>query len=178
MHRNRHQQAGFTLTECTITASVLAIFLAIALPSFTELRQAHQVRALMFEISAHLAMTRSAAISRGSAVAMCPSASYDSCDNDRDWTKGWLIYADPDGNRKPDSTHRIIGVRTSSAASRLSIHTSSGREQARYNSLGRSAGSNLTFHICSGGLLKGQVIVNVAGRQQSRLLTAQQQCPF
>ncbi|WP_259160985.1 GspH/FimT family pseudopilin [Xanthomonas sp. 4461] len=178
MDRNHHQQAGFTLTESTITTAVLAILLAVAWPSLSELRQAQQVRALMFEISAHLAMTRSAAISRGSAVAMCPSASYDSCDDNNDWTKGWLIYADPDGNRKPDSTHLIIGVRTSSAASRLSIHTSSGREQARYNSLGRTAGSNLTFHICSRGLLKGQVIVNAAGRQRSRLLTAQQQCPF
>ncbi|KQQ74749.1 general secretion pathway protein GspH [Xanthomonas sp. Leaf131] len=178
MDRIHCQQAGFTLIESTITTAVLALLLAIAWPSFTELRQAQQVRALMFELSTHLAMARSAAISRGSAVAMCPSVSHDSCDDSNDWTQGWLIYADPDGNRKPDSTSRIISIRTSGTAPRLSIHTSSGREQVRYGSLGRTAGSNLTFHVCTNGLLKGQVIVNVAGRQRSRLLIAHQQCPF
>ncbi|MEB1608531.1 GspH/FimT family pseudopilin [Xanthomonas campestris pv. campestris] len=170
------RQAGFNLMEAMIAGAVLAIAISIALPSLTRLHRSHQVRATMFELVAHLTLARSTSIARGSTVAICPSASSSECAIGHDWTSGWLVYADPDGNRKPDGSSDIIASVRPTHSSTLSIRTTAGRTQVRYGSLGTTLGSNVTFNICQVGSLEAQVIVSIAGRP--RFLRPQPQpCP-
>ncbi|QDS16531.1 prepilin-type N-terminal cleavage/methylation domain-containing protein [Xanthomonas arboricola] len=170
------RQAGFNLMEAMIAVAVLAIAVSIALPSLSRLHRSHQVTATVFELVAHLTLARSTSIARGSAVAICPSASLSECMTGHDWTSGWLIYADPDGNRRPDDTNDIIASAKPTHSSKLSILTTTGRTQVRYGSLGTTLGSNVTFYICQGGSLEAQVIVSIAGRTRS-VRPQPQPCP-
>ncbi|WP_184355052.1 GspH/FimT family pseudopilin [Xanthomonas euroxanthea] len=170
------RQAGFNLMEAMIAGAVLAIAVSITLPSLIRLHRSHQVTATMFELVAHLTLARSTSITRGSSVAMCPSASPSECMAGHDWTSGWLVYADPDGNRKPDGISDIIASAKPTHNSKLSILTTTGRTQVRYGSLGTTLGSNVTFHICQGRSLEAQVIVSISGRTRS-VRPQPQPCP-
>ncbi|MFA0924824.1 GspH/FimT family protein [Xanthomonas fragariae] len=172
-----YRHSGISLIEILVTAALLALLTAIAWPSFAELRQTNHVRAIMFELTSALAIARSASITRGAPVAVCPSSSTLDCITGSNWTDGWLVYSDTDGNRRPDKSNDVISTSSQRTSSELKIHTTAGRAQVRYGSLGRVLGSNLTFHICSRGDLRGQVIVSASGRPRSRLLTTPQPCP-
>ncbi|CAD7382889.1 GspH/FimT family pseudopilin [Xanthomonas arboricola] len=175
--RRRQPQTGFSLIENTLAVAVLAVVTAIALPSLTEIHQRYQVRAAAAELSTHLALARSTSITRGSVVAMCPSVVTESCLTSDDWSHGWLVYADPDGNRKPDHSNDILAAVATQAGSTLSIRTSSGRTQVRYAPLGATQGTNVTFNICRSGELDTQVIVNMAGRLRMRRPLVAHPCP-
>ncbi|MCC4635300.1 GspH/FimT family pseudopilin [Xanthomonas dyei] len=170
-------QAGFNLIESILVLAVLAVATSIALPSLNELRQRHQARAATAELSAHLALARSASIALGSSVAVCPSTASNSCMASHDWTRGWLVYTDPDGNRKPDRASDIIAALTTRASSTISIRTTIGRTQVRYDSLGTAQGTNATFNICRGSYLDTQVIVSMAGRARAQRHTPVLPCP-
>ncbi|WP_115563084.1 GspH/FimT family pseudopilin [Xanthomonas arboricola] len=177
MEINKSPQNGFSLIEGVVTVALLAVASCIAWPSLSALYRTHQVRAAMFELAAHLATARSTSIARGSPVGMCPMASSDTCATDHDWTSGWLVYVDPDGNRRPDTANDVIVSVIPTGGARLSIRTSSGRTQVRYGSLGTTLGTNVTFHICHDGILEAQVIVSVAGRPRSLRPSSRQPCP-
>ncbi|WP_244953659.1 GspH/FimT family protein [Xanthomonas axonopodis pv. vasculorum] len=160
-----------------IAGAVLAVLAAIALPSLTELHQRHQARAAVAELTAHLALARSASIARSSVVAICPSSALESCVASNDWSHGWLVYADPDGNRKPDHASDILASVAPQAGSTLSIHTTQGRAQVRYTPLGNTQGTNATFNICRGRYLDTQLIVSIAGRPRVQRALSAPLCP-
>jgi type IV fimbrial biogenesis protein FimT len=60
----RLQQNGFTLIEVMVTVVIVAIMLAIAVPSFTETLERRRVVGTANELSADLQYTRSLAVSR------------------------------------------------------------------------------------------------------------------
>ncbi|AZR22559.1 general secretion pathway protein GspH [Xanthomonas vasicola] len=175
--RRRCSQAGFSLIESMLAGAVLAVVAAIALPSLTELHQRHQARAAVAELTAHLALTRSTSIARGSVVAMCPSSDTESCMASHDWSRGWLVYADPDGNRQPDHASDILASVAPQAGSTLSIRTTLGRAQMRYVPLGTTQGTNATFNICRGRYLDTQLIVSMAGRPRVQRPLSAHPCP-
>ncbi|MBD4050568.1 GspH/FimT family pseudopilin [Xanthomonas citri] len=168
---------GFSLIECSIAVAAFAVALSIALPSLTALRRTHQVRSAMLELAAHLALARSTSITRGDPVGMCPRESSDACAAGHDWTHGWLLFADPDGNRRPDGAHDIIASGTSKVDEKISVRTTSGRTHLRFGPLVTMLGTNVTFNICRDGGLEGQVIVSMTGRLRSLRPRLPQPCP-
>lgn len=88
----RHAR-GFTLIELIVTMVVLAIAVAIAIPTFTTQIRNNQSRALGEEFGAALNFTRSEAVKRGQMVSICASnAAQTGCASD--WTNGWLVFVD------------------------------------------------------------------------------------
>src|SRR5690625_1398268 len=96
------KDAGLTLIELLITLALAAILLTLGVPAFTGTLERTRVATTMHRVSADLAMARSAAIMRRAQVVVCPRTEDFRCRNDRDWSHGWIVFTDDDGNRQPD----------------------------------------------------------------------------
>ena len=125
-----------------------------------------------------MASARNTAISYRIPTVVCPSNRAGGCRTDGDWSQGWLMFFDPDGNRQPDLPRDILRDENAPIHRSLRIVSSSGRVQLRYLPDGRSAGSNLTISICNQkGELLSSVIVNNVGRARSSRPTTPTACP-
>ena len=85
---------GFTLVELMVTLAVLAIVLAIAIPSYQGLTRSSRITSLSNELIASLALARSEAVRRGKTVKVCKAdanASTPACSSGAAWTDGWLV---------------------------------------------------------------------------------------
>jgi type IV fimbrial biogenesis protein FimT len=75
--------AGFTLTELLVTVSIIAILLTLAVPSFTNLILAQNVRTGASDLQTSLIFARSEAIKRAVDVNVVPASG--------DWRNGWTV---------------------------------------------------------------------------------------
>ena len=174
MRRN----AGFTLIELVTTMSVLVILAGIAAPSFVAFLERQRASAAMNSLMTHMALARMSAISRNRRAVLCPSSNGDECETSTDWSAGWMLFLDDDGNRTADASDEIIRVDLEPTSRHLRVISTTGRPQLRYLPDGRSAGANLTVSICNqDGELLGQVIVNNMGRPRSERPKAPTPCP-
>jgi len=170
--------AGLTLVELATCLCVLSIITAIAAPSMAALLERQHAVAATNALVTQLAMARMAAISRRGTAVFCPSASGNSCDAGNDWSGGWLLFLDRDGNRRPDQPNDIVSADNTPLSRHLRLTSSTGRSQVRYLSDGRSAGTNLTISICNrSGKLLSSVVVNNAGRARSERPSKPTACP-
>lgn len=83
--------AGFTLIEMMVAIAVLAIMVAIALPSFSQLLATNRLTGQANELTASLQLARSEAIRRNARVALCPSSDGATCASGAaGWSK-WIV---------------------------------------------------------------------------------------
>ena len=103
---SRRQVTGFTLIELMVTISVLAILLAIALPSFQGSLRSNRVATTTNELLASLSLARSEAVRSTRGGGVCGSTNGTSCDGD--WNDGWIVWTDSNGNGVLDAGERIV----------------------------------------------------------------------
>ncbi len=167
-----------SLVEMLVGAFILATLALIALPSMDGLIERQRTRAATYALLNNFALARLTAVSRRSTAALCPSTDGITCARSTDWSSGWLLFLDRDGNRQPDTPGDIVRQDIPPASHHLRVVSSAGRRQVRYLPDGRSAGSNLTFSLCNAkGQLLAAVIVNNAGRARSERPKTPRACP-
>ena len=170
------KDAGFTLVEALTTLAAAALTLTVALPTFSGVIERNRTTATLHQLSADMAMARTSAIVQRRQVVVCPKAGDQRCSELADWSLGWLVFTDADGNRQPDAPADVLRITDApGGAGRLQLLSS--RPFLRYQVDGRSAHSNLTVHVCSGGLLQGQVVVNNHGRARTARPQRETTCP-
>ncbi len=103
------KQAGFNLYELMITLTVVGT-LTTAAVGMQGLLQDSRLAAQVNQLLGHLHLVRSEAIKRGAMVTLCKSANGTNCTPDSAWHEGWIIFADPNGNRAVDTGETIIRV--------------------------------------------------------------------
>lgn len=168
------KDAGFTLIELLVVISIVAVLLAVGMPAFTDALARVRVSSALHMLSADMAMARSTAVMRHEAVVICPLDANGRCSSLKDWSAGWAVFRDPDGNRAPDGQGRVLRVTDPPTGSKLSLPAT--RPLLRYQPDGRAAHSNLTIHVCAGELQAGKVVVNNLGRVRSER-PARRPCP-
>ncbi|MEX2150824.1 MAG: GspH/FimT family pseudopilin [Steroidobacteraceae bacterium] len=82
---------GMTMIELLITVVVMAILMAIAVPSFRNASLGSQLSAAANNLLASVQLARSEAIKRNSAVTLCASADGTTCAGSGGWEQGWII---------------------------------------------------------------------------------------
>lgn len=96
-----HGPRGYSLFELVATVAVATIILAIGIPSYGDLmarqRQRIEIDALFHAI--HVA--RKASIMRRQVVTLCPSRDLETCERDRNWSNGWVMFVNQDNDQPP-----------------------------------------------------------------------------
>lgn len=92
---------GFTLFELLIAMTLIAVLLAVALPSFSAFtarqRQHVEINALFHAVHS----ARKESIMRRKVVSICPSRDGTRCGSRPDWSAGWLVFENRDRDSPP-----------------------------------------------------------------------------
>lgn len=89
----RRYQSGFTIIELMVTLAVLAIVMAIAIPSFTGQIQRNSSLAIGEDFVTALNFARNEAIKRKVPISICPSND-DGTQCGTSWSAGWMVFVD------------------------------------------------------------------------------------
>lgn len=87
-------EKGLTLIELLVTISILAILMALAIPSFQSMIASSSLTTTTNDLANTLAQARSNAIRRGGRVTVCKSASATQCATTGNWEQGWIVFND------------------------------------------------------------------------------------
>lgn len=173
------KDAGFTLIEAIVVMAVAAILAAAAIPSFGALVERQRASSAMMSLTTQMAQARMAAITYRRPAILCPSLDGLACHPGGDWSMGWILFLDRNDDRRPDAADDILRVDLAPRSRHLRLPGTRGRPHLRYLPDGRSAGTNLTIHVCNRqGQRLGAVIVNNAGRARTERPKAPTPCPY
>lgn len=157
------RQAGFTLTELMVVIAIVAILAALAVPSFQQSIRSNRVATATNEMLASLSLARSEAIRNKAGGGVCPSANGTACGGD--WSDGWLVWADTNGNGTLDAGETVLRYRH--GTSELTV--TSDDTTVAFDPRGRRRGnSDQAFVLrpteCGGQPLQRTVAVNASGQ--------------
>lgn len=82
MHRSRTR--GITLVEITVVLAIMAALATFAIPAWQDMLARQRSEALASQLTAHMALARSAAISKGRTVALSTLGT--------GWHSGWRVH--------------------------------------------------------------------------------------
>lgn len=91
-------QAGMTAIELLIVVAAVGLLVLIAVPGSSMIVERYRLNSASSDLARGLSLARSEAVRRGSTVRMCPSADGKSCLTGGDWSRGWLVYSDGNGD--------------------------------------------------------------------------------
>jgi len=111
-------EGGFTLLELLVAVTVATILLTIGIPSFMNMVAENQRITYTAELFSNLNFARGEAITRNTQVVICKSAEDDVdgdgdrvCNDSRNWSDGWIVYANVDGmttGNEPDANETVL----------------------------------------------------------------------
>ena len=141
---------GFTLIELMVTLAVLAVLMAVAVPSFNTISLSQRIKTASFDIVASLSYARSEAVKQNGSVTIAPSGG--------NWANGWTISA-PDGST----------LRTAAALQNLTV---SGPASMVYGRSGRIVSGTGDIEVASSVVISGVtarcITVDVTGLPRAR----------
>jgi len=151
---------GFTLIELMVTLAVAAILMMVAVPAFDNIIESNTITVARNKLIGALSFARSAAVSRGQAVALCKSADGHSCASHGDWSQGWIVYtSQPGPDKTPIADRQLLRVE-SGLNPQITVtgddHTSNG---IQYDPLGFTIGENGHWTISHAGSTDEVVVV-------------------
>ena len=95
---NHKNNSGFTLIEIMVTIAIVGIFASIALPSFSKLIESNRINTATNELVSNLLLARSEALKRRNTVTICPSSNQTSCNDNTNFSTGWIVFLDCDND--------------------------------------------------------------------------------
>jgi type IV fimbrial biogenesis protein FimT len=149
MHPGIGRIRGLTLIELLIALSMVAILLGIAVPAFSSASEAtHSMQARTALMGSYLAALNGAAIANSHAI-LCPSSDGIDCTDGIDWSRGWIVFVDANGDREHQSGEPIL-ARQGALSGTVHLHSTVDRTRIEIQADGSVAGSNVTFTLCDG----------------------------
>ncbi len=125
---------GMTLIELMTALAVLGILLALATPSFRTFTSNARTTATTNDLVTALNLARSEALRRSAVAIVCPSNDQATCLNSNDWTSGWIVFADRNGNGTVDADELVqtwqgsAGMSVAADANRVAFNVMGMRE--------------------------------------------------
>lgn len=122
------------MIELMVTIVVAAVLLTIGVPSFRGLIENQRMTTTVNDLFAAINLTRGEAVQRGTRVDLAPL-------DGADWTKGWAVFIDKNGDQKPDFVTDEIIYSTGPIAGGITVSTAFTDETTQYisyNGTGRT----------------------------------------
>ncbi len=96
-----NRQRGFTLIEMITVSSIVAVLLAIGVPSYRYIGNQNRMSMEVNSLLSDLQYARSEALREGKRVTACVSTNGTTCTGGTAWARGWLVYSNPNGVANP-----------------------------------------------------------------------------
>ncbi len=162
---------GVSLVELVVVLAILAILLAIVLPSYAYFSAVNRVAAFTNDVVGALQLARSEAIRRATRVTVCVSAAAmdpaPSCQPAASWQDGWIVFVDGGVSGTLDGDDQVIRVAGGQAVRGDLTISSNFADFVSYLASGESRGQtnlgNGTLSLCLEGHMRS-IIVNNTGR--------------
>lgn len=107
----RLRAEGFSLMETLIVISIVAILMALAIPTFKYVTQSNRSTSEINGLLSNLQLARAEAIKEGQTVSVCPSIDGVSCSAaSTAWQTGWLVFSDTGVVGTIDGTDFVVRV--------------------------------------------------------------------
>jgi type IV fimbrial biogenesis protein FimT len=137
-----------------VTVSVLAIVLAMGVPSFQQLILSNRMAVQANDFLGSMNLARSEAVKRGQRVVLCKTAdplAANPCNTSTSvaWGQGWLIFVDSDNDAQFDAGEVLLKVHERISPSTLSGNTN----VADYLSYAADGTTRLTSNAFQSGTL-------------------------
>lgn len=126
----RARLAGFTVVELMVAITVLAILLALAVPTFTSIINANRLAAPANEVLTGLQLARATAISRNARVVFCRTENGTTCNTSGGNWGGWMSFIDGNGDFAPDAAADNI-LRTGTIVAPVTLQASTSAASSR-----------------------------------------------
>jgi len=159
------------MIELLVTMSVMAILMAVAIPSFQSFVSTNRVAALTNDLVSALNLARSEAVKRGARVTVCktanPAAVAPTCSTGASWQTGWLVFVDGGAAGTIDGADVLLRVGQPSSGNAVIAPDANFANYASYLASGVSQGNGGTasgnLAICLDHLAR-TISVNTTGR--------------
>ena len=160
----RPQPAGFTVLELLVTLTIAALLLVTGIPSLQSFSDRQRMKAAVGTLHNDLLLARSEAVFRGAEVIACPGDRTAGCAGSSDWSGGWIVFDDHNGDQEHQSGEPLL--RHGQWFERLRITGSTGRTRVRFFPDGSAPGSNSSIWFCGmdGPAQARRLIISNAGR--------------
>ena len=140
---------AFTVLELLVTVSVASILLLTGIPSLTQFSRQQKMKAAIGHLHYDLMMGRSEAVTRNVSTVACPGDPDSGCSGEPDWTGGWIVFADFNGDQQFQGGDPL--VRHGQQIENVQILGTSGRREIRFFPNGSAPGSNSSITFCGTG---------------------------
>lgn len=127
---------GTGLAELAVVLAIAAVSFAVAAPDLHALVRSQQLKAASSELFDAISHTRAQAIARNERVKLMPRDP-----GGADWTRGWTVFIDRDGDRRPGTGDEVLAVHgplPEGVRIRFSFTQSARPQYIAYNGAGRS----------------------------------------
>lgn len=163
---------GFSLIELMFTIALLAVLVSLAVPSFIETIENNRVTAQNNDFVTSLNLARSEALRRVSPVSVCASANGSTCSGPgvTNWSTGWIVFADVNGNGVLNAGDTLLQV-FPATPNGLTLNATT-RNFVRYGSNGVASGAEtfvLTKPLCTGNKTR-RITIGVTGRVSTEVV--------
>ncbi len=139
---------GFTLIELLMVLVVASILLMFAFPGLRSLVFSRQLVGEATDVASALSFARAEATTRAFNVVMCASDDRATCSGDNNWSTGWIIFTDKDGDGDPSTGRSEILKSSGSLNGQVSM--TANVSSLAFDYTGASlAGADVIFHLCA-----------------------------